>query len=281
MDSRVSEGLTILQDTFTGFLDKIINWLPAFIGALIVLILGFLVAKIGALILLKLFRWIKLEKLIEKTPLRKIATTIGVKKGLPELVSKLVYWTLLLVFLSAACNIIGLTEVGDVIASIFSYLPNIAAALIILILGAYIARVVKDAIYTLFQSAKLPYPKYAGSVSQVLIYVIIIILALDRLKIDTYLITNNISIIIGGFALAFAISLGLGSRSVIKNYVAMRSLRSVVRPNFMIQTNRLTGRILELTNTGAILMDSEGNRHYVSASELVTGFTRKVESEIT
>ncbi|MBN1756580.1 hypothetical protein JW877_10280 [bacterium] len=279
MNDKVSEGLTILQDTLAGFFEKVVIWLPALLGAIIVMLLGLLMAKVGAALVLKVLRWIKLEKFVEKTPFRRIAKAIGYKKDVLELISKLVYWTILLIFLSASCNIIGLNEVAEVIGSIFRYIPNILAALIILILGAYLANILRETIITLFESAKMPYPKVAGAITQVLIYIIIVIIALDRLRFDTALIASNISIIIGGFALTFALALGLSSTRMVTNMVAMRSIKPMIKVNYKIRVGEITGRVQELTHTGVIMVDQEGNRQYLGADKLMSGFTHIFEKE--
>lgn len=185
-----------------------------------------------------------------------LVVAAGWSADIGELLSKLVYWATLLIFLATACQIIGLEEVASVISDIFSYIPNIAATLIIVILGSYIARILHDTVETLFESANIPCSKYASDTAQVVAYISVAIIALEQLGLDTQIIISNLNIIIAGFALAFGLAVGLGGKAVVQNIITMRYLRKIIHKNHVIEFKGNRGKILKTTSTNVVLEDS-------------------------
>ena len=269
MNESVNQGLEGLRDNLLSTLETIIAGIPAFVGAILVFVLGIFVAWVGALFVRKMLGWIKIGKLAEKTPFRRIARSLGYGKGIEELLSRLVYWALLLVFLATASNIIGLTEVAAVIGNIFSYIPRIAAALIIVILGAYIARILRETVYTLLSGTRVPYTRGIADAARILVYIFVIIFALDQLGLDTYILISNLNIVLAGFALAFAVAFGFGFRSAAGNMVAVHYLKKMIRPKDRIRSGELEGRVQRIGRVGVFLEDKEGNRRFIEGRKLM------------
>jgi hypothetical protein len=113
-----------------------------------VLIIGWILAKIVAAIIHRTLKAIKFDDLMAKVGMDKILGRIKPGLSLSKTLSKTVYWLMMLVFITAACDVWGLQMVTDGIGAFFEYLPTLLIALIIFIIGAYIADMIKNMVYT-------------------------------------------------------------------------------------------------------------------------------------
>jgi len=133
-----------------------------------------------------------------------------------------VRWLIILSFLIAACNVWGLTAVGDFISSIVNYLPNLIVAILILIvaiiLGEYSAKFVKASL----AGAGLKYKNFLGSLTQWVFYIFGILAALSQLKIATSIVNTLFTGIVALFAIAGGLAFGLGGKElaqeILKNF---------------------------------------------------------------
>ncbi|MEL6485142.1 MAG: hypothetical protein AAFP96_09890, partial [Bacteroidota bacterium] len=189
--------------------------LPKIIGALIILTIGWLVTKIVLFVLGKVMKLAKMDKLSDKINEMDLFGKGSFKLDIIKIVLGFVKWVLLLVFLIVAADILSWEIISTEIGNLLRYLPRLFSALALMMIGLYVGNFVKNTVKKLFESLE-----FSGSnvVSNLLFYIIVIfisITALNQAGIDTTIITNNITMILGAFLLAFAIGVGLGSRDII------------------------------------------------------------------
>jgi small-conductance mechanosensitive channel len=165
---------------------------------------------------------------------------------------------LILVFLIVAADILNWTIISVEIGNLLRYLPRFFSALLLLMLGFYIGNFVKNTVKRLFDSLE-----FGGSniVSNLLFYVIVIfmsITALNQAGVDTTIITNNITLILGSFLLAFALGLGLGSRDVIADLLRSFYTRKTYAVGDQIVIGDDAGTIEAIENNSLTLATKSG-----------------------
>jgi hypothetical protein len=269
MDWDVNLWIQAVEEAVASFASRAVFALPAILGAIAVFLLGFLVAWIASNLASGVLRLTRLDRLVEKTPLPQAMERMGYRRGMGTLLSKLVYWAVFLVFLAASANIIGLHEVAGVIEKIFGYIPNIVAALIIVIVGAYVARILCDVIVAFFEGTRVAYGHQVAAVARLLVYAFVAVFALEQLGVNTYVLMSNMNIIIAGFCLAFALSFGLGSRNAVKGMIGMYYVGRIAHKGDSVSVGDVSGTIVESTKTGVIIEDSKRRRHYVSGDRIM------------
>lgn len=274
MDWDVTLWIEAIEEAVRSFASRAVFALPAVLGAIAVFLLGFFVAWVASGLTRGALGWTRLDRLIERTPLPRAMESMDYKRGIGNLLSKLVYWAVFLVFLAAAANIIGLHEVAGAIEKIFGYIPNIIAALIIIIVGAYVARILCDFIVAFFGGAKVAYGSYIAAGARLLVYAFVAVFVLEQLGVDTYILMSNMNIIIGGFALAFALSFGLGSRKAIHSMIGVYYVGRLAGKGDAVRVGDLSGTIVEVTKTGVIIEDSKQQRHYVGGDRMMDNFSK-------
>ncbi|MEX0315320.1 MAG: mechanosensitive ion channel domain-containing protein [Allomuricauda sp.] len=254
----INEWKNLTFDSLTTMGRDIAMALPKIIGALIVLLIGWLVTKIILFILGKILKLAKADTLSEKINDMDLFGKGDFKIDIIKVILGFVKWFLLLVFLIVAADILSWEIISTEIGNLLRYLPRLFSALALMMIGLYIGNFVKKTVKKLFDSLE-----FGGSnlVSNLLFYIIVIfisITALNQAGIDTSIITNNITMILGAFLLAFALGLGLGSRDVITDLLRSFYTRRTYAVGDKVVISGHTGTIEAIENNSLTLVTKDG-----------------------
>jgi len=183
---------------------------------LVLFLIGWLVSKFviknGVTKLLKL---LKLDSLSHKIELDSILAKGGINVGLSELLGVMCYWICLLITFVVALNAVGLTVAADLLQKIVLFVPNIIAAVFILIVGMFAAVLVRNIVRVSASNAGISQANLFGNIAEVVIMVFVVAIALEQVQIGGRIIDLTISIILGSFGLGFALAFGLGCKDIV------------------------------------------------------------------
>ena len=206
---------------------KILSVIPNILAAIILILIGWLLAKLAANIILRIFNTKKFKKLESNLNSSDALNGHNIRIEPGKIISKFVYWVVILLFIITATDTLGWDAVSAEVGALIRYLPKLFSALLIFIIGIYLASIIRKLIHTTFASIGI---SGAKAISTLVFYVIVIILtvtALNQAGINTRIITNNITLILGTVLLSFALAFGLGARDILKNMLSsMYSKRS-------------------------------------------------------
>jgi small-conductance mechanosensitive channel len=188
---------------------------PKVLFAILILIIGWLITKIVVFILKRVLRFAKVDKITELINEKDLFGKTDLKFNVTNVIVGFVKWIMFLVFLIVAADIMNWKIVSIEIGKLLSYLPKLFSAIALFMIGLYIANFVKKAIKGLFESFDLNGAKVISNLVFYILAIIITITALNQAGIDTQIITNNLTIILGAFLGAIAIGFGFGSKEVI------------------------------------------------------------------
>ncbi|MFS4469509.1 mechanosensitive ion channel family protein [Maribacter sp. 2210JD10-5] len=245
-------------DTLGSILKDIASALPGIFGAFVVLIFGWITIKITSFILKKIFRIIKLEKLSDKLNDAKLFGDSDIKIDVAAILTKFVKGILWLVFIIVAADVMNLKIISNEIANLLRYLPMLLTALIIFMVGLFLAKTIKNAVTTVFESMDLRGGKILGNVLFYIIVIFVGITALNQARIDTEIITSNFTIILGSFLLAFALALGLGSREVVGDLLRTFYSRKIYEVGDKIKFKKIEGTIEAIDNISMVIKTKSG-----------------------
>lgn len=194
-------------------------FLPLLIGSVIVFIIGWIVASALGKVVEQVVRALRVDSLLSKLEFEKALERGGWKLNTGSFVGGLVKWFLIVVFLLAAANILGLSQVSDFLRDVLLYIPNVVVAALILIIAALVAdtaeKVIRGSIEAAGHRSAL-----AGVVTRWSIWVFAIVAALLQLGIATTLIQTVVTGLVASLALAFGLSFGLGGKDVAAEFLA-------------------------------------------------------------
>ncbi len=210
--------------------EKIINLLPSLLGALVILLLGWLVAKVLKAALVKLLVAVRLERFSQKTGLSKFLSRGDIKHSLAEILGTAFFWIILLFFIYLAADVLNLTLILDALHRIISFIPDLAAAVIIIIIGVLLASFFKGVVRVAAANYALANRELIATIVQYVVIFFSIAMALEELGVATHILVNSVLIIIAAISFGFALAFGLGSREVAGRIV-----------NKILESDRATG----------------------------------------
>ena len=237
---------------------ELLAYLPKILGALAIIIIGWIVIKFITFILRKILNKSKIDSWADKLNEIEIFKNSNFQFKPASFIVYIVKWFLLLLLVVVAAEVVGLKMISEEIGNLIRYLPKLFSAIAIFMIGVYIASVIKNAIQSLFKSVGLTGSNVIGNIVFYAITLIVAITALNQAGINTDIITSNLTIILGAFLLAFTIAFGLGSRNVVERLLFGFYSRKNLEVGQHIKVNNIEGVIESLDNISAVLKTADG-----------------------
>ncbi len=259
----------ILPELLTQFT----NAVPKFLVALVIFLIGWVIAKVIARLISNLFGKIGVDRVGEQLNEIDFIRNSNVKIKISAIFSKIVYYTLLLFFLVAAVDVVGMESLSNLVRDLINYIPKLVTALVLLLVGALIANALSSIVKTTCASLGIPAAGIIGSMVFWLLFITIGVSALSQAGIDTDFIRSNVTVILGGIVFAFAIGYGLASRSTVENFLASFYSKNKFQIGDTISIEEIKGVITEIDNTSFTI--ENGNSKIIFPLSKLT--TEKVE----
>ena len=121
-----------LQDALSTFL----NYLPQLIGAIIILIVGYIIARVLMSVVARLLQGIGFDRWMERAGIKQVFDRAETRETPATVIGKLIFWFVFIIAIVMATDALGIPQVSEVFAQLIAYIPNIIAAILILILAA-------------------------------------------------------------------------------------------------------------------------------------------------
>ena len=198
---------------------RMVGYLPTLLGALIILIVGWIIAKLIRNIVNRLLKLISFDKLSDKAGISEVLRKGGLKTTAGEVLSNLVYWLVIIMVLIMVVNALGMPQASGVLESLFAYIPNVIGAIFVLIIGMFLANFVSGIVRTAAGNANLPKPDIFAGISRWAIIIFAATISLRELGIAPLLVTTTFNILFGGVCLALALAFGLGGKDAAAKYL--------------------------------------------------------------
>ncbi len=199
-----------LQNLWQGF----ILFLPTFIGALIVFLVGLIIAAGLGKIVEKLIGALKLDRLMEQLGLGRFLERANVRLHSGRFVGALVQWFFVIVTLLAVSDIFKLTAFSDFLKQVLFYVPNIVVAVLIMLTGAVIAAFLSKLVRASVLAAQLHAAHFLGALTKWSVLIFAFLAALSQLGVAGALVNTMIIGFVAMLALAGGLAFGLGGRDV-------------------------------------------------------------------
>ena len=213
------EITAVVKGAWEAFATKITIFLPKLIGAVIIFVLGLLLARLVKFAVEKLLRLVRLDTAGEKTGLIEFLRKGNIFKTPSEIIGSLSYWFITILVIIATLDALGLPIVSDILNDIFLYMPNVVAAIIVLILGILFGNLLSAVVRTAASNAGLAAADGLGKTAFVAIVFFSGAIALVQLGIGEEVVSAAFVISFGAAALASALAFGLGGRELAAGYL--------------------------------------------------------------
>lgn len=245
-------------ESITAFGQKVMMQLPNIIGALFLIFLGWVIGKISAYVVSKALKAIRFDNLSKRFELDELLNQANLTLTPSQLVGRFVYWIIILLFFVTASETLGWQVVSTSISELIAYLPKLFSAIVIFVIGYYIASFIRSGIKTVLKSMSVSSGEILSSFAFYLIVVIISLTALNQAGVDTGIITSNVTLILGGLILAFAITFALSAREVMTNILSSFYSKNNFEVGQQIQVNNTSGKIIKMDGVSVTIQTQKG-----------------------
>jgi len=250
--------------SFEAALALLFTFVPRLLGFLVILLIGWIVASALARAVTFLLRKVGFDRVGDRIGLSRLLAQSNIKTDAADVLGKLVYWFVFLIFLVPAVDALGLNAVSALLGQVIGFLPNVFVAILILFLGTLAATVVADIVRGASSSANIGNPNIFANVARYAILGFVALIALEQLGIATSLLNILFAAIMGATALAAGLAFGLGGQDSARKYLERaESTTSQAASQIQMQQDREQIRSLPATGLDATRARQQSNRPIV------------------
>ena len=204
------------------------SFAPRLVAAVVIFVVGWVIAHALGKVVEQILRSLKIDKALQSLGVEEPIERAGIKLDVGVFIGALVKWFVIVVFLTATVDVLGLTQVTDFLKDdVLGYLPNVFVAAMILVVAALIADAVGKLVTGSAKAANLPSSGFLGGVSRWAIWVFAILAALYQLGIAGPMVQTLFIGIVGALALCLGLAFGLGGKDAAAKY--LERLRQDIR----------------------------------------------------
>ena len=208
-----------IQVNFQNMIQDFAGYIPRIIHALMILIAGWLIARIIQWIILRLSHSLGIDRLAQKSGVHRFLEKRGVKNGFSGILSRICFWAAMLLVMVSFFNNLGLELVSDLLNQLILFIPNVLIASILIIIGFYLAEFVSSLVVSSLEENNFENPELLGKMVFYSIGFFTLAIALTQIGIGQAIITNIVSIFFGSLGLASALAFGLGGRDWARDFI--------------------------------------------------------------
>ncbi len=232
------------------------DYFPSLLGAILLLLLGWIVARLAR-------HWIKRlagasNSFLERSFPSGILAQARISDLAGAVLGEIVFWIVLLISVTIAAGIAGLSAIAEWLDRITAHLPNLVAGITIIVIGYFLSVYVREQVAPREGSGARTQNRLIGRLVQGLVVSTALIVGLDQVGIDVALLVAlfvvTVGAMLGGLAAAFA----LGARSHVSNLVGARSARRHLGAGVRVRIDDIEGEVLEITSTQVALTTEHG-----------------------
>ncbi len=202
--------LEAIEQSFIDMWTGLVEAIPTFVAAIAVFVVGLIIASLAERLVRKLVQFLKVDTLAERMKVHETLEKVDISLTFADVMGKIVKWFFIIVFLNAAVEVLGWTQINMFLNEVLVYLPNVLIAVIILAIGLIVASFVETLVTAKLKLAHVPVksPETLGSIAKWAVVATATVAALTQLGVAV----SILNILFGGVVLALALAFGLGGK---------------------------------------------------------------------
>lgn len=235
--------------------ERLAHWLPNLFAAIVLLIVGWLVARFAKILTLRLVTL--LDGAIQRLFQHRGAAAPPTALASGRVIGELVFWVVMLFFLTAAMHILGVETFTAWMHRVLGYLPTLVVGALIILAGFLVSSLARDIVIAAapVESASR---RLLGRAAQVIILVTAVVIGADQIGINITFVVIITAVMLATLLGGVALALSLGARTYVANLIGARYLRETYRIGQRIRIGEHEGRVLEFTATTIVLETATG-----------------------
>lgn len=209
-----------LRDSFTSLGDGVISFIPNLVIAIVIFVIGWAVGSLLGQVVSQIIKSLKIDNLLKSAKVDEVLQRAGFNLDSGRFVGDLVEWFVIIVFLVASLDVLGLTQVTDFLNQVvLLYLPQVIVAVLILLVAVVIAAAMQRVVVGAAMAAGVKSANFLGSVTKWAIWIFAVLMALFQLGIAAPFVQTLFTGFIVALSLAFGLSFGLGGQQAAAGFI--------------------------------------------------------------
>lgn len=204
--------IDIFLSSLNQFWVELVNFVPKLLAVIVILFFGWMVAKLVRIGVKRLLEITQFDAFAKRSGLEAFMNSASFNVTLSGIISQVIYWLVILLFVITCANSLGMTEVAMLLRELASYLPHIIVAILVVIFGTLFARFINRLVFAWLHSIKFEQALIISTSAEYCIQILAIFIGLEQLGIGMQLIHSLFVIVFGAVFLALAIAFGLGGK---------------------------------------------------------------------
>ncbi len=245
-------------DTITLQLMAMAAIIPSLLTALVVFVIGLILAKVFRNIIGRLLGKSGIDRLAEKLNDIDLISNTNVEIKPSILISSIIYYLVLFIFIMAAVDVLGMAAISDLMTDMINYLPKAISAFFVFLVGLLFCDLIKKMVQATCESLGIGSAKLLANVVFYFLFLNVALITLKQAELQTSFMENNISIILGGVILAFSIGYGLASKPLMTNMLAAFYNKDRFQMEDELTVEGQRGRVIAMDNTTLTLRVEDG-----------------------
>ena len=243
------------------------GFLPRLGGALLLLVIGLLVARLAGRLVRGGLGRAGVDSLGERAGGAAVLERAGLGRSLSALTGRAVRIGLAAVTIFAALSLLGLQFLSDSLNEAVLFLPNLAVAALLVLVGVVLGGLARERVDRALTQMDLPMP--LGRAAQVAVVAVFAITAATQIAVSTAILMALVGIALAGVAATFALAFGLGGRGIASQLSAGRYLRGAFEPDDEISVAGVRGRVVAVETAATVLVTNSGETVRVPTDTLL------------
>jgi small-conductance mechanosensitive channel len=229
---------------------------PRLAGAAGLLVVGWLLALLMRMLASRLIT--ALGRMVPQRMLRRGLPQLTIERQVSDIIGLVVFWAVLLFFLAAAADTLGLPVLSTSLVGFGFYVPRLIGAILIAVFGLILGNLAREAVTAAASAAGAPFAAAVGQIIRAAILIAAGLIAVAELGIDITLLTAVLSVTLLAVLGAFSLAFGLGARTAVSNIIGAHYLRQTFKIGEKVRFGEIEGTITNITSVSVIVRVPDG-----------------------
>ncbi len=219
MESQVNNWAASIMASLTSAMSLFFAAIPRLLGFILILIIGWVVSALLAKAIAITLRKVQFNHLAERSGFADFVSKTGTETDSSGMIAGIAKWFVRLIVLVVGFDALGLPAVSEVLRDLLLWLPNLAVALVVLIIGGLAANAVSRLVRGATAEADFDNPEFLSKLAAAAVWAFAVVVAVNQIGVATALVNTLFMAVVGAFALALGLAFGLGGRDTAADIV--------------------------------------------------------------
>lgn len=260
--NEVTKSAQTVLDTFSETYYQIMSMAPNVLAAIVILVLGYIVAKLLARGTNAVCESIGLETAAERSGLTTSMRQVGIQRSVPAIVGLIVFWLLMCVSIMAGFRVLELQVLSEAMQQVVNYIPKILVATVVVVIGLLVASFLRGVVATSADRVGVSYAEHLANGCYYVLALITFLAAASHLGLQLALLEKLILISFGALAVGFGLAIGLGGRDVFGGILSGYYIRQRFTTGDHVTVAGMDGTVREVGPVATVVeSEDEGLLH--------------------